>query len=122
MEDQTNYTVSKLIQKQHKHAVIKFLPKYHPELNPIENVWMFLKQKFRMNQDFKIKKDLEMIHLLNNILDNISIDTIRKYINSSILYCHAYHTSDGEQSVMNKLKDLKRKRSSHRGAASLLTI
>lgn len=55
--DQARWHVSKII-KCPKNITLVSLPPYSPELNPMEQVWQFLKQKFLANRVFKTYEDI----------------------------------------------------------------
>ena len=113
-EDEDVILVQKAVKKYNKYADIDFFPKFHCELNPIENGWCYSKVNFRKAQDYLKKSDEQMRGLINKYLDQISIDTFRKFISTAILYSHAYETGQGGLEIMKKIKNLKKKRNSHR--------
>ena len=47
MEDSKNCLVKDLLTNDNPHCIVEFLPKFHCELNPAENVWMNFKNNFR---------------------------------------------------------------------------
>ena len=113
-EDKEILCGGKAIKKHHKHAEVIFLPKFHPELNAIECVWMRMKNIFRKNQDFKSKKDNGMIQIIHQILDNISLKTMIKCITNCILHTHAHQGGKIGDNLIKKIKHLKQIKRSHR--------
>ena len=111
--------VSKSINKCSK--VILF-PKYHCELNMMENIWMDTKNVFNVNQDFKSKTDKAMRDKINEIMDGIPIDRIRKYACNTIACCYGYEGGLVGQAVMVKIQDFKKLRKSHRRSSKTLAI
>ena len=69
------------------HKII-FYPKYHCELNFIENAWGWLKSYHRSNCTYNFK-DLES-GLPNTILNIIPLSCIRKYYRSCLRFMDAY--------------------------------
>ena len=64
-----------------------FLPKFHPELNPIENCWGYSKQWTRQNCDYSIKGLRENVP---ESLSRIPLKFIRKYFRMAFRYMSAY--------------------------------
>ena len=94
----------------------KFLPKFHPELNPIERVWSRMKWYIRQMVDGNMSTlTLLMLQGLsypdNNNLKNLTITTIRKYIRLTQAYLLAY---DNVLDIVAAEEWLKQRRS-HRG-------
>ncbi|CUA75192.1 Periplasmic nitrate reductase [Rhizoctonia solani] len=54
-----------------------FLPKYHCELNPIEQCWGFAKEKYRKMPP--TNREAVMIRYILDAIDSIPLETIRKY-------------------------------------------
>ncbi|KIL57925.1 hypothetical protein M378DRAFT_188351 [Amanita muscaria Koide BX008] len=71
----------------HGHKVL-FLPKFHCELNFIEQCWGRAKYLYRMNPPSSRAEDLERNML--SALDSITIDEIRKYSCRSCRFMDAY--------------------------------
>ena len=88
------------------HTVI-FLPKFHPELNPIERIWGRVKLYTRDHCDYTY------VGLQNTIVpafNSVTIDLIRKYFRKSRNYLRAYEQGlDGLQADVEV-----KKYSSHR--------
>ena len=74
------------------------------------------------NQYFKTKKDKAMRQLIHNILDNVPLTRLRKYITNSILYRYAYEGGAVGADVIDKMKQIKQIHKSHRVPASNLLI
>ena len=105
-----------------KYSKVLFLPKYHCELNMMENVWMDTKNDYDRSQDFKGKTHDMIKKRICEIMDNIPLERARKYIMNSIAYCYGYESGLCGERVMEKIKDLKKARMSHRRAPSNLVI
>src|SRR6266849_1806241 len=57
---------------------VLFLPKFSPELNPIEQCWGFAKQKYR---EFPPSSTLEdLVQNTHDALASVPLDSIRKYV------------------------------------------
>ncbi|XP_072400602.1 uncharacterized protein [Diabrotica undecimpunctata] len=71
------YAIDQLL-AQHGHSVLR-LPSYHPELNPIENIWAILKNEVAArNTTFKLADVLELAKIrLNEIAPEIWANTSR---------------------------------------------
>eukprot|EP01083_Nonionella_stella_P077664 212194_1 len=104
------------LKKDNPYCEIIFFPRYHCELNPIENVWMISKQKFRLEQDFESKTHAKMIETINNCLDAIPLDTIQRFVQTSIMYCELYRTGNGSEAALEKIKEIKKLKRKHRRA------
>ncbi|KZV81302.1 hypothetical protein EXIGLDRAFT_686149 [Exidia glandulosa HHB12029] len=66
-----------------------FLPKFHPELNPIEQCWGRAKLKYRVNPPTPTEAEVE-----GNViaaLDSVTLSLIRKYCVRSQRFTDAYH-------------------------------
>ncbi|KAF8751112.1 hypothetical protein RHS01_08673 [Rhizoctonia solani] len=75
-----------------------FLPKYHCELNPIEQCWGYAKRKYRQkpptNNENMMKK------YVIEALESIPIDTIRKFVARSQRFVDAYASgNNGEMAI-----------------------
>ena len=73
----------------HKNHQIKFLPKFHPELNPIERVWGRMKWYIRKFSDGKLET---LERLMNEGLheDNLPRKMSRKFVRLVTAYYLAY--------------------------------
>ena len=120
-KDDESITQIRLIAfKYNKYSLVIHFPKFHCELNGIENVWMDTKNQYRKQQDFKNKKDQQIIQIINELMDGIPLDRIRKYISNSILYCHLYAGGVADAEITEKIKEVKKVKKRHRGAAEML--
>lgn len=75
---------------QFKHNCI-FLPKFHPELNPIERVWSRMKWYVRKycNNKSNLEELLKrMVEGLGSV--NLPLNLVRKYIRTTLCYLIAY--------------------------------
>jgi hypothetical protein len=66
-----------------------FLPKFHCELNPIEQCWGYAKQRYRKLPRSSSDTDLERNVL--QVLDEIPLSTIRRYCQRLLRFTDAYH-------------------------------
>ncbi|KZV78087.1 hypothetical protein EXIGLDRAFT_597416, partial [Exidia glandulosa HHB12029] len=66
-----------------------FLPKFHPELNPIEQCWGRAKLKYRVNPPTPHEAEVEANVV--DALDSVSLGLIRKYCVRSQRFTDAYH-------------------------------
>eukprot|EP01029_Cantina_marsupialis_P009839 TRINITY_DN226_c0_g1_i3.p1 TRINITY_DN226_c0_g1~~TRINITY_DN226_c0_g1_i3.p1 ORF type:complete len:282 (+),score=40.15 TRINITY_DN226_c0_g1_i3:2491-3336(+) len=69
--------------------LLKFLPKCHPELNPIERVWSRAKYYCRINCDYSLKSLQTNIPLALGV-ENIPQDLCSRYSDRSDEYLHQY--------------------------------
>jgi transposase len=69
-----------------------FLPKFHPELNPIERVWSAMKSHVHKRLDFKGPSMRELENLMRQGLSSeyLPISRIRKYFGTSWNYMEEY--------------------------------
>ncbi|CUA66969.1 hypothetical protein RSOLAG22IIIB_02877 [Rhizoctonia solani] len=75
-----------------------FLPKYHCELNPIEQCWGYAKRKYR--QMPPTNNENTMIKYIIEALDSIPIDSIRKFAARSQRFIDAYaNHKNGEKAI-----------------------
>lgn len=58
-----------------KNIEIIYLPPYSPELNPIEHLWLYIKQNTIKNKVFKTLKELEDV--VCEFLQNLSEDVVK---------------------------------------------
>ena len=75
---------------------------------------MRLKNLYRKCQDFIIKKDNVMMDYVDKLLQSVSLKTLRKYINNSILFSHAYQGGNVGDDLLNTIKKLKQIQKRHR--------
>lgn len=92
-----------------------FLPKFHPELNPIERVWSKMKGYVRSVSDGKI---VTLRDAMEDGLSspNLSIATIRRYCRVVSCYYAAYSSG---MDIVSAQKWMQQHRS-HRGYAKLM--
>ena len=64
------------------------IPPYSPELNPSEQIWQYIKHKYK-NQIFKTMKDLK--EWLYETVGNMDIETIKSIV-SNHHYLDAFYT------------------------------
>ncbi|KAH9843219.1 uncharacterized protein C8Q71DRAFT_698833 [Rhodofomes roseus] len=64
------------------------LPKFHPELNFIEQVWGYSKRVYRMYPPSSIEADLE--RNLLSALESVPLKVMRRYHNRSLRFADAY--------------------------------
>ncbi|KAJ7315808.1 hypothetical protein DFH08DRAFT_715332 [Mycena albidolilacea] len=73
-----------------------FFPKFHCELNCIEQCWEFAKRIYRIFPSSSKEEDLE--HNMNAALDAVPLKTIRKFARQSDRFIDVYHKGlDGIQ-------------------------
>lgn len=87
-----------------------FLPKFHPELNPIERCWSRMKFYTKKNTDGTLET-LEKNMMIGLEQENLPVTLIRKYFRICDLYLSAY--KHGLNVI--QAEDWLRKRKSHRG-------
>ena len=89
------------------HHQCKMLPKFHPELNPIERGWSRMKRYIRRHTNGKLSKLVELIRLgLDSA--NLPICLIRKYCRLQHAYLVAYEQG---QDFITAEKWIKKRRS-----------
>ncbi|QRV73099.1 DDE superfamily endonuclease [Ceratobasidium sp. AG-Ba] len=77
---------------------VLFLPKFHCELNPIEQCWGYAKHVYRQFPPSKSEADLEANMLAS--LDAIPLESIRRFFNKSQRFLDAYrHGLNGEEAT-----------------------
>ena len=78
--------IERFLGEEKKH-IVYFLPKFHPELNPIERVWAQSKKYTRAHCKYSLPS------LRKNIspaLDSVTLESIRKHFNKVKHYMFAY--------------------------------
>ena len=73
-----------ILNKGHK---VMFIPKFHRELNPIEQVWCHAKQYTRTHCDYTFA-DLEK--MIDTALNSMTVELVRKYFRKLREYQRAY--------------------------------
>ncbi|KAF8601302.1 hypothetical protein BDV93DRAFT_446005 [Ceratobasidium sp. AG-I] len=67
---------------------VTYLPKYHCELNPIEQCWGAAKRVYRDYPNSSLEADLERNMLAS--LDTVRLESIRKFVTRCRRFVHAY--------------------------------
>ncbi|KAF8306894.1 hypothetical protein DL93DRAFT_2043508, partial [Clavulina sp. PMI_390] len=65
-----------------------YLPKFHCELNPIEQCWGYAKRLYRLCPESSKEEDLRTNALAS--LDAVPLESIRRFFNRSARFTHAY--------------------------------
>ncbi|KAJ8473629.1 hypothetical protein ONZ45_g16225 [Pleurotus djamor] len=77
---------------------VLYLPKFHCELNFIEQCWGYAKRLYRLNPASTLEADLVKNAL--EALDSIPLNTMRRFANRATRFMDAYHQGlDGKQSA-----------------------
>ena len=90
--------------KYNEYSKVFHFPKFHCELNEIENVQMDIKNNYRSQQDFENKRNSKVNEIINKLLDSIPIDRIKKCTSNSILYCHLHAGGVADGEIAEKVK------------------
>ena len=90
-----------------------FLPKFHPELNPIERVWSMMKRHCRKFSNGSMSTLTESMNY-GLSPDNISVATVRRICRYTTCYLYAYE--NGMDII--QAEQWMKKRRSHRGYSS----
>gem|GEM_PF-6246292 len=98
-----------------KNHHLKFLPKFHPELNMIERVWSRMKWYLRKHADGTLEK-LKVLMKRGLSEDNLPLRLIRKYCRLLTAYYIAYN----EDKDIIEADAWIRKHRSHRGHSGLM--
>ncbi|THV05625.1 hypothetical protein K435DRAFT_816328 [Dendrothele bispora CBS 962.96] len=82
--------VESILEKTCKERGIQviFLPKFHCELNPIEQCWGYAKRLYRFYPESSREQDLERNAL--ECLDKVPLESIRRFFNRSHKFMDAY--------------------------------
>ncbi|KAF8595940.1 hypothetical protein BDV93DRAFT_455800 [Ceratobasidium sp. AG-I] len=90
-------TILQLLAESHNCSVL-YLPKYHCELNPIEQCWGAAKRVYRDTPMSSTEADL--IRNTLDSLDSVKIESIRRFAAQSRRFIYAYRDGlDGEQAA-----------------------
>jgi hypothetical protein len=82
---------------EHHYAVL-FLPKFHCELNPIEMIWSYAKQIYRLNPESSREDALERNTL--STLEQVPLESMRRFVLRVHHFADAYrHRLDGSQAA-----------------------
>lgn len=81
---------------------VRFIPKFHCELNPIERVWGQAKAYTRIYTNYTLER---LRHTLNPALDSVTTDMIRKYFRKVEEYERAYR--EGKKAGLEVEKAIK---------------
>ena len=83
-QEDFTYTPSCLeLEAKARGSTILFLPKFHCELNPIEQCWGYAKRVYRLNPASSREEDL--VHNALSALDQVPLPTIRRYVLNLVL-------------------------------------
>ena len=85
------------------HRVL-FLPKFHPELNPIERVWGKAKVYAKDKCDYTFNG---LRNVIIPAFNSVSTDDIRKFFRKSRDYAHAYREGSTALEADSKIKEYK---------------
>lgn len=69
-------------------VIVLFLPKFHPELNPIEQCWGYAKRFYRMYPRSSAEDDL--VRNVQKALAEVKLENIRRFTDRSIRYGQLY--------------------------------
>ncbi|KAF7293590.1 hypothetical protein MIND_01138000 [Mycena indigotica] len=79
-------------------VTVLFLPRFHPELNPIEMCWGYAKRVYRLKPESGREDDLEKNAL--EALDSVPLHSIRKFVQRCGRFADAYCKGlDGAQAA-----------------------
>jgi transposase len=92
----------------------EFLPKFSPELNPIERVWACAKRYTREHCGKSIKSLIENVHKVFNDKNLISIEWIRRFYRMAWRYMDAYREKEGIKLTSVEVMRACKKYKSHR--------
>lgn len=98
-----------LIQKGH---IPTFLPKFHPELNPIERVWAQTKRYTRGHCNYSLQS---LCKNIPNAFESVSIENIQNYYRKvkHYMFCYLEGLTPGSE-LDERLKKYKKTVKSHR--------
>ena len=83
---------------------VPFLPKFHPELNPIERVWGKAKVYAKDKCDYTFNG---LRNVIIPAFNSVSTDDIRKFFRKSREYAHAYREGYTALEADSKIKEYK---------------
>jgi hypothetical protein len=80
------------------HCTVLFLPKFHCELNPIEMVWSYAKQIYRLNPESLREDGLKRNTL--SALEQVPLESMCRFVLRAHRFADAYHHGlDGSQAA-----------------------
>lgn len=102
--------------ESHTNHKCKFFPKFHCEFNVAELEWMNAKQRFRKQNNMD---DKNVVNLINQCLNEIPVQTHRKYFHKVRRIVKAYSKGATSTTLSDVLARLKKEHKQHRFAPSL---
>ncbi len=103
--------IERFLVEEKKH-IVYFLPKFHPELNPIERVWAQSKKYARAHCKYSLPS---LRRTIGPALDSVSPESIRKHFNKVRHYMFAYLEGlPGGLDLEKQVKRYKKAVKSHR--------
>ena len=103
--------IERFLVEEKKH-IVYFLPKFHPELNPIERVWAQSKKYARAHCKYSLPS---LRKTIGPALDSVLLESIRKHFNKVRHYMFAYLEGlPGGLDLEKQVKQYKKAVKSHR--------